>query len=177
MSFLRSSTVRFSLVAVAIGYLLLMFVSGAPPTHQNRITSSASGVLTQQPDQIVAVEITMRDSTDVYTLRRGYWFYASSQQPLLEVKASALRDAIKFMHTAEPVRVLAPEEVAAVDASKYGLEPAKFSVALVAADDTRLSVDFGDMANDGVLQYMRIAGRGEIYLMSGFVGAAWVALQ
>ena len=177
VNFLRQAYARIGLIVLAIGYLLAMFASGAPPTYINRIESSALGVLLAQPDQIVAVEITSGDSSDVYTIRAGHWFHTSTQQALSDVKATALRDAIKFMHTAEPVRVIAPEELAGVDAAAYGLKPARFSVALSAADGTRFVADFGDIANDGVLQYMRVAGRAETYLMSGFVGAAWVALQ
>ncbi|MFT4585651.1 MAG: hypothetical protein ACI915_005622 [Gammaproteobacteria bacterium] len=177
MSLLRHPVARISGSALAIAYLLVMFASGAPPTYENRIDSSALGVLIEEPDQIVAVEITSGDSRDVYTSRQELWFDASTQEPLSEEKAAALQDALKFMHTAEPVRVIAPEKLATLDGAAYGLKPARFSIELSAANGTRLVTDFGDIANNGVLQYMRIAGRGEIYLMSGFVGAAWDALR
>ncbi len=36
-----------------------------------------------------------------------------------------------------------------------------------------LEADFGNRSNDGLLRYMRLRDRGELYMMSGFVGQEW----
>ena len=39
-----------------------------------------------------------------------------------------------------------------------------------------INILFGNIGNDGILRYMRVANRGELFMMSGFVGKQWTAV-
>jgi len=96
---------------------------------------------------------------------------------LTKQNAARLNQAIKFMHSSAPVRILAPEQLAALPADASGLDKPRFTVQLFSADGLYMVIHFGNRANGGILYYMRITGRGETYLMSGFVGEAWLKLK
>ena len=66
--------------------------------------------------------------------------------------------------------MLEPEEVADTGPAEFGLDPPRLSIALEDARGAVLEADFGAHNTDGLLQYMRLRDRAELYLMSGFVG-------
>ena len=79
------------------------------------------------------------------------------RQALAEARlADALERAVKFMHTANPVRVLEPEEVADTGPAEFGLDSPRVSIALEDARGAVLEADFGAPNADGLLQYMRL---------------------
>jgi len=158
---------------VALGYLVVMYVSGAPPTHENRVTAEVEGVLELDPERIVAVDLTHDGMNLTFRHRDGRWWDGTTGDRLAKSRAQLLQRAITFMHTAAPVRILPPEAIAAVTEETYGLDRRSLKVRLSGAGGLVLAAGFGRRANDGILQYMRMEGRGEIYLMSGFVGEAW----
>jgi len=84
--------------------------------------------------------------------------------------------ATRFMHTAKPVRVLSADELAGVAQDQYGFGQDALCATLNLAGGGTLGACFGALTPEGSLQYMRIDGREELYLMSGFVGEAWEAL-
>jgi len=79
------------------------------------------------------------------------------------------------MHNSGPVRVMAPEEIAGSTPESFGFGRASLSVTLSGSGGVLLQAEFGNRNTDGMLQYMRLKGRGELYLMSGFVAKEWEA--
>ncbi|HCU90188.1 MAG TPA: hypothetical protein DGR97_09600, partial [Gammaproteobacteria bacterium] len=162
-----------SLSLVAVGYLLLMYFVGAQPTHGNLVRNVEGGVLQSELKNITSVEITTTNGREKYTRRDLSWHNALSGFPLTKENSVELKKAITFMQTAAPVRVLRPEEFAAADDGRFGLGKGVLDIEFSTSAGTVLAVGFGNHANDGILRYMQVIGRPEIYLMSGFVGDAW----
>lgn len=167
---------RWLVSGAALVYLVIMYVSGAPPTHQNLIRAEARGVYEQLPETVTGVVVTYAGGSVSFARRDGRWVDRETGTALAANSASLLARGLKVMHTATPVRILRPEEVAAVAAAAYGLDPPAIRVRLSPAVGAPMTANFGRRANDGILQYMRVEGRGETYLMSGFVGETWQAL-
>lgn len=157
----------------ALGYLLLMFNSGSQPTHENLIRAVNDGVLRSAPESIVAIEISTAGGQRRYQRRGAQWHDALNGSQLDAVRTTVLERAITFMHTATPVRVLRPEEIAEVHSDPFGLAHSVLEISLSNAAGLVLLARFGNQENDGILRYMQLVGRAEIYMMSGFVGDAW----
>ncbi|MFP6781242.1 MAG: DUF4340 domain-containing protein [Gammaproteobacteria bacterium] len=170
---MRSRLFSLSTAIAALAFLCWMFVAGKLPTHENRIESVVSGILRTEPQLIVAVELAAGDKHANFTKSDAVWHDAPTQTALSWEGQEALNEAVKFMYTAPPVRVLSPEATAGVDGKSYGLDPPQFRVRLVSKNGDQFTASFGNIGNDGVSQYMAVAGSAETYLMSGFVGQAW----
>ena len=166
-------SVRGVSVIIALAYLLFMFKSGDPPTHENFIRTEFAGVMDTPPTQVVAVQIIHAGQKHTVERHEGSWRDASSLSILGEPQVTMLEHAIMFMHTANPVRIMRPEEIASASGDPYGIENPAIVVRLSSLTGAVLDVKFGVRAPDGILQYMKVEGRAELYLMSGFVGEAW----
>jgi hypothetical protein len=174
VSVIGSRFFSFAMAAAAIVYLCWMFIAGAPNTHQNLIKSRPSGVLEIEPEKIIGVDLSSGEATVRFAKQEGHWIeLGPPHEALITPRQKALEQAVRVMHTATPVRVLRPEATASVDAKDYGLDPAHFIVRLTNNSGDLLTARFGEIGNDGILQYMRIDGSAETFLMSGFVGNAW----
>lgn len=108
------------------------------------------------------------------SVERAGWLRDGRRLPAELARQADL--ATRFMHTAKPVRVLSAEELAGVAKDQYGFDQNPLCAALSLAGGGTLRACFGALTPEGSLQYMRIDGREELYLMSGFVGEAWEAL-
>jgi hypothetical protein len=162
--------------AAALGYLTIMVISGAPPTHENLVKADPNGVLAPAPARIAVVDLTRAGTTTRFHRNGDHWASTATGKNLDAASETLLIRAVTFMHTATPVRILRPEATAGVAAATYGLDPPSFGVRLATGEGRVLVAYFGGRSNDGMLQYLRVEGRGETYLMSGFVGEAWTRL-
>ena len=77
------------------------------------------------------------------------------------------------MHVAPPVRVMARAEWAPAGLGEFGLDPPRYTATLYRGERRVLSAWFGGSNPQEVLQYMKVDGRDEVYLMSRFVGQEW----
>jgi hypothetical protein len=77
------------------------------------------------------------------------------------------------MHVAPPIRVMARAEWAPAGLREFGLDPPGYTATLYRGDTRVLGADFGAPNPQKVLQYMKLEGRDEVYLMSRFVGQEW----
>ena len=173
MKQIGSRGISFTIASAALAYLCWMYVVGAPRTHGNLVETQRLGVLKTDPALITNVEITGGELNLAFAKQDNQWRVVGARQGLAKNWRSALVQAVQFMHTAGPVRILSPEATAGIDAAAYGLNPAQLTVRLTGTDGTELTVLFGHIGNDGILQYMKIEGTPQTYLMSGFVGAQW----
>jgi len=57
--------------------------------------------------------------------------------------------------------------------AEYGLDPPRYVISLQRGDTTVLAASFGARNPQNVLQYVRVAGRDELYLLPVFVGHEW----
>lgn len=159
--------------AIALAYLVVMFLTGALPRHRHLIESEAHGVMQLEPEDIKRVTVTAEGTSAVFIRQTNGWVRESSTTAIEAPRTKSLSLAVKFMHTANPVRVLKPEELAGTNSAEFGLDSPRLSIKL---EDTRggvLEADFGSNSSDGLLQYMRLKDSDVLYMMSGFVGKEW----
>jgi hypothetical protein len=161
---------------LALTYLVIMLLAGALPERRHLVRSEANGVLRLAPESITRVTIAAQGLPAVFVRKADGWVREGSAAPVTAPLAEAIDRAVKFMHTANPVRMLAPEEIAQTGLAEFGLERPRFSIRLEDQGGVVLEADFGKDSSDGLLQYMRLRDGGELYLMSGFVGKEWQAV-
>jgi len=170
-----SRTVRMAAAIFAVAYLVAMVITGALPQQRQRVEFEARGVLEAPPESVQ--EVVLRSGGAPMRWRRdadGWTRVGGSVLPAQA--ASTLSRAVKFMHTSAPVRVFQPSDVAGSSPAEFGLQQPRLSVELFSASGPALAADFGDLNADGFLQYMRVRGREQLFLMSRFVGAEWSAV-
>lgn len=160
--------------AAALTYLVAMLVTGALPQNRQIIHFKAAGVLTQSPESVERIEIALAGKSAAFSRQAAGWAKADGA-PVEPARAATLDRALKILYNSGPVRVLPPEEMVGSKPESFGFSSTGLSVKLSGAGVPFLQAEFGNKNTDGVLQYMRLKGRGELYLMSGFVGKAWEA--
>lgn len=158
---------------LALTYLAVMWAAGARPVRTQLIHYEAKGVMAKDPASIVRVSMRAGDHAASYERRNGGWIDTGANAPLPPEKAKALSLAVKFMHSANPVRVFKASEVGRDAIATFGLAKPKLTVRLVDANGVVLEAAFGNLSSDGFLHYMRVKGRDDYYLMSRFVLAEW----
>jgi hypothetical protein len=161
---------------VALTYLAIMLLAGALPERRQLVQSEANGVLRLAPASITRVTMVAEGMPAVFVRQAGGWVREGSAAPVDARLAETIERAVKFMHTANPVRTLEPGEIAATGLGEFGLDRPRFSIMLEDPGGVVLEADFGDDSSDGLLQYRRLADGGTLYLMSGFVGKEWQAV-
>ena len=169
-------SLAWTLAAIAsLAWLVAMVVGGALPEQRNRVKFEARGVMALPPERIDRVEIE-RGATRVALARTasGGWS-AEGGRALPPQDAAAVSLAVQYMHTSGPVRSIAPEEARGIAPAELGLSPPALGVTLFAGPERVLQARFGARNAEELLQYMTIDGRGELFLMSRFVGQQWEA--
>lgn len=158
---------------LALTYLAVMWAAGARPVRTHLIHYEAKGVMANDPASIVRVSMRTGNHAATYERRNGDWFVVSANAPLPKDQSKALSLAVKFMHSANPVRVFKASEVDRDAIATFGLTKPKLTVRLANGEGVVLEAAFGNLSSDGFLHYMRVKGRDDYYLMSRFVLAEW----
>jgi hypothetical protein len=160
--------------ALAVGFLVAMTISGRVRASGQFVRFVAAGVLSEAPAQVSHIELIGTGRRWVFTrnAERG-WRRDPDQRPVLPPLATHLDDALKFLHTSAPVRTLDRQEWAEHGLVEFGLDRPALSAVLSNGGQRVLAVHFGSTNPQKVLQYMRIDGRDEVYVMSRFVGQEW----
>lgn len=160
----------------AIVYIAVMFVAGKPPTHGNRVESEVAGLLTLEPARIMRIDVLAGDHARTFERGADGWFAHEDDDH--EPVGPQIETALRLLHRAAPIRMLAPEQTAGVPPAAYGFAPPALAIRLstgVAGGTFRAA--FGDAVNDGRARYLRLHQRPEIWIVSGFVYDAWRALN
>lgn len=162
--------------SVALVYLVIMLVTGALPERTQLERSEAHGVLQLAPESIRRVTVAADATPAVFVREASGWVREGSAAPVDPGLAEIIERAVKFMHTANPVRELERKDIPDAGLAEFGLEHPRLRITLEDARGVVLEVDFGSDGADGLLQYMRVRDRDNLYLMSGFVGKEWQAV-
>ena len=101
------------------------------------------------------------------------WVGGKGQEAISGELQEHLEQAIAFMHTSRPVRVMHRDAYRGTPLHEFGLEPPRCSVVLSDARRVLLEASFGADNPQELLQYMQLRGDNNLYLMSRFVGQAW----
>ena len=157
----------------ALALLTAMALSGRVPESGQLVRFVPAGVLPEAPAQIDRVELTAGARRWVFARKADGWSVEPGSRPVPASLATHLDDSIKFMHVSAPIRVLARKEWAPQGLREFGLDPPAYSATVFKGQRRLLAANFGAQNPQKVLQYMRIEGQDELYVMSRFVGAAW----
>ena len=158
---------------LAVGVLAVMVVSGRLPQSKQLVRFAPAGVMPEAPADIDRVEL--RTSTGRWRFVRGSggWRAAPAGPALPAKLAASLEDSIKFMHVSAPIRVMERAEWAPVGLREFGLDPPSYTAILYERDRPVLGAEFGAPNPQRVLQYMKLQGRDQVYLMARFIGEEW----
>jgi hypothetical protein len=159
---------------LALGVLAAMVVSGQLREDKQFVKFTPAGVMTQPPAEIDGVEV--RTAAGRWRFVRAADGWRDGARALPSDLAAHLDASIKFMHVSAPVRVMERAEWAPVGLREFGLDPPGFVVTLYRGQTRVLEAAFGAVNPQQVLQYMRLTGHDQVYLMSRFIGAEWEQL-
>lgn len=165
--------VRPALAILALGYLTVMGIMGTQPVRTHLIQFQAKGVMAQQPETITSVKVTIAEKSVTFVRDSGTWRAPDGTTIIKPALIKSLDLAVKFMHTAEPVRTFKIADLPAKSSAQFGLSRPSLSITLRDANAVVVEADFGNSSADGLLHYMRVKGRDKIYLMSRFVRREW----
>lgn len=159
------------LALLAAGWLIAMVGWGQRPRQEQLVTFVAAGVMHEAPEAVTALTLSRGRETRRLT-REAVGVWRDARGVLPPPLQSSLALAVKFLHTARPVRELDEAEIAGAQASEFGFDAQDFRVtAQLAGSELRL--EFGRVTPEGSLQYLRMEGHEGVILMSRFVGEAW----
>lgn len=165
---------------LAVAYLLVMVANGARPERTHLIKFEARGVMAQNQETIVRATVTVAGKSQTFVRQAGSWARPGETKPVAADLAKSIELAVKFMHTAAPVRVLKANETGPDATREFGLAKPALTVRLYDPHGLVLEAAFGKLNRDGMLHYMRARGRNlgragarNYFLMSRFVLGEW----
>ena len=162
-------------VTFVVGYLAVMVMSGEQPTQRQFVEFEAKGVLKTPPEQVRRVELVRADQ-HVSLLRQGEDNWATPAGAGIDgAVARQISTAVRMMHNSGPAREIPADDVKDTDPAEFGLDVPRITASFYVSDaDPVLTVHFGARNPDEFLQYMRIDNDDHLYLMSRFIGEAWL---
>lgn len=158
---------------LAVGLLVAMVVSGHLRENKQFVKFAPAGVMAEPPGEIDRVEMTTSTGRWVYVRAANGWRAGPAGPPAPRSLASHLDESIKFMHVSAPVRVMERAEWSPLGLREFGLDPPRYTATLYRRGTAVLGAEFGAPNPETVLQYMKLGGRDQIYLMSRFIGEEW----
>ncbi len=162
------------LALLAVGFLLAMVLTGKLPETRQLVKFEARGVLAVSPEQVRRVDLHVGQHTTTFVrLSDHAWMGGKGQEPISGELQEHLEQAMVFMHTSRPVRVMHRDAYRGTPLHEFGLEQPRCSVVLSDGRRVLLEASFGAYNPQDLLQYMQLRGDHNLYLMSRFVGQAW----
>lgn len=158
---------------LAVGLLVAMVASGHLRESKQFVKFAPAGVMPEAPAEIDRVEIRTSSRRFTFARTAGGWQAVPDGRPLAASLSAHLDDSIKFMHVSAPIRVMERAEWESVGLREFGLDPPGYAATLYRGTTAVLRAEFGAPNPQQVLQYMRLEGRDQVYLMSRFIGAEW----
>jgi hypothetical protein len=151
-----------------------MLLTGKLPETRQLVKFEARGVLAVPPEQVRRVDLHVGEHTTTFVrLSDHAWMGGKGQEPISGELQEHLDQAIVFMHTSRPVRVMHREAYHGTPLHEFGLEQPRCAVVLSDGRRVLLEASFGTYNPQDLLQYMQLRGDNNLYLMSRFVGQAW----
>ena len=163
----------FAVATLAVGFLVVMAVSGRVRESGQFVRFAAVGVLADPPARIDRVELGTASRRWIFRRAPGGWLTESDSRPVPAALATHLEDALKFLHVSGPIRVLERAEWSEHGLGEFGLDPPAYSAVLFREGRPVLRVAFGSENPQKVLQYVRVDGREQVLVMSRSMGREW----
>ena len=162
------------LALLAVVYLVVMVTSGEQMRQAQFVAFEAKGLLAQDPSTVHALQLQSGGRS--VELKRAGNGWQQDGKPVAEVLAPRVALAVKFLHTAEPVRVIEAAAMAGTKDDEYGFGADSLRVTASLVGGGSLALTFGRQTPEGSVQYLRLDGDDRVYLMSRFVGEEWEAV-
>jgi hypothetical protein len=162
------------LALLAVGFILAMILTGKLPETRQLAKFEARGVLAVPPEQVRRVELHVGEHTTTFVRIPDHgWVGGEHQATISGELHEHLDQAVSLMHMSGPVRVMHRDEYRSTPRQEFGPERPRCSVVLSDGRRVLLEASFGAYNPQELLQYMRLGGDDNLYLMSRFVGQAW----
>jgi hypothetical protein len=158
---------------LAVGLLAAMIVSGHLRENKQLVRFAPAGVMPDAPAEIDQVELRTTTALRAFVRAPDGWRASPDGHALSSSLTAALDDSIKFMHVSAPIRVMERSEWASAGLREFGLEPPRYTATLYRHGRAVLRAEFGAPNPQKVLQYLRLEGRDQVYLMPRFIGEEW----
>jgi hypothetical protein len=154
------------------GLLGVIAVTGRWPTDAPRTHLETGGVLSFSVDRIARIEFSAGEHPAVF-IRGPQGGWGADGVPVGPVAAGHIDTAVRLLTISAPSRVLSASEYSLDRLAEYGLDPPRFSLAVAEADGNIARVAFGADTPAQNMQYVRVVGRPELYLLPRDVGEEW----
>lgn len=158
-------------VCAALAFLGLMVVTGAAPQQRQLVHFEPAGLMDEPAAAVIGVRIARADARCELTRAGDGWRSAGVMLP--PEQAARLELALKYLHTARPVRELPLDAELREKLPAFGLDRPRLAIEVRLAGGRLLQLEFGAPGASDVLQYAHLAGAPSIHLLSAFVGEAW----
>src|SRR5262249_55819548 len=153
------------------GFMVAMALTGKLSETRQLARFEARGVLAVPPEQVRQVELRLGAHTATFVRTpKGAWAHSGNQEAVDDELSSHLDEAVSFMHTSGPVRVMQWAEYSDTPLREFGLDQPRCTVVLSDGGRTLLEASFGADNPQDLLQYMQLQNNDNLYLMSRFVG-------
>ncbi|HWA11486.1 MAG TPA: hypothetical protein VHA15_00190 [Burkholderiales bacterium] len=161
--------------ALALAYLVAMVIAGALPQQKQLVKFEARGLMKPAPESIdrVTIEVGSRSAA---LKRQGEGWNVEGGVPVPADLARRVSMAVQFMNTSGPLRTMDAPELTGSNLRDFGLDPPRLRATLYRGNEPVIAPVFGARNPDDTAQYMSLAGKPDIYLMSRFVGQEWEAV-
>jgi hypothetical protein len=175
----RGGLARLALAVVAVAFLVAMVWTGGRRENQQLVRFQPAGLMRTTAEAVERVELSSAESRLAFERAPGGgWRRAGGGVDVPATVATSLDTSLRFMHAAAPVRVLEPGEWRGTPLEEFGLAPPRYEVRLSGGGRQVLTVRFGGLAPQDVMQYARVEGEDErLYLMPRFVGQEWEKVE
>jgi len=158
---------------LAVGLLIAMVVAGHLRENRQFVKFTPAGVMPEPPGEIDRVEMTTSAGRWVFVRAAEGWRAEPADRPAPPSLAAHLDDSIKFLHVSAPLRTMERAEWSPIGLREFGLDPPRYTATLYRRGAAVLGAEFGTPNPQKVLQYMKLGGRDQVYLMSRFIGEEW----
>jgi hypothetical protein len=161
---------------VMAGLISVIAITGRWPSDAPRTHLDTGGILPVAPERIAEIEYSAGD-------RHTRFSHDGRQDWLVDGAAAGatvaghLDTAVRLLTISAPRRVLGTGEYDPHQLAAYGLEPPRFVLAITERSGGTARVEFGEVTPARNAQYVRIAGRPELYLLPRDVGGEWDLTQ
>jgi hypothetical protein len=158
---------------LAVGILAAMVFSGRMRESKQLVKFVPAGVMPEAPADIDRIELRTSSARWAFVRAADGWRGAADDRLVPASLGAHLDDSVKFMHVSAPVRVIERAEWEPLGLREFGLDPPRYTAILSRRGTVALGAQFGTLNPQDVLQYMKLDGRDEVYLMSRFIGDEW----
>jgi Domain of unknown function (DUF4340) len=154
------------------GLLGVIAVTGRWPTDAPRTHLETGGVLSSSVDRITRIEFSAGEHRAVF-IREPQGGWGADRVPVRRAAAGHIDIAVRLLTISAPSRVLSAREYSPDQLAEYGLDPPRFILAVTEAGGNIARVAFGADTPAQNMQYVRVLGRPELYLLPRDVGEEW----